>query len=1062
MTTTTEPKDQRSGIANENIQELLDAEDSVKWSVLQGAQQYVTPDALARQCFELLPSRTMASIIDPQAGKGALINFGGYYTERFAIEIDNRIVLPNGNPICGNCVKVAEVMDDLHPGMIFECANANPPFAKRWKVGDKVIDSTEWTWNWVTTHACYGFFISNHKTIERLGYDKHPFTYHYEIKEGVWDNCEVVIGIVHWHNKAATATDRYVLRQHWEEIKDVVNEERGPLPEFNISLDAKGKLKTYLSTRSKIKKKLTSIEIQKLARINGQHPVTLTTERETRKLLSHLTDCGFYTIAPAAAKAITNALAEVAKSACPIMNVKDYELVAYTEEEDTLECVAENTHGFVVGQKYELQTASYNVTRHIERNKIHYDDETQQTYTAPHHCTLSGQDRYIQVSDSQHRSHRFMEYPDEENKFEHHDSLLWQIFKKPVIQTVADRFPAQVDANLKILRSCEMLAGFKYYPGQLHYLSRVATKDYALIGADTGTGKSLMAITLITLKGPDRALIVAPGGTMRSSDCDEDDEDDANDFQASQWIVELRTFAPFLQVFELFNMEDYDRILDANNGELPPGVYVTYYEAMFQNKARETRPASWNDKKLIDYVQKKFEIPVKQHLDDPDEGWCSTLGKEKNGIRCIIEPCMSTLIGHRFDMVLLDEGHKVCHLGSNMTQMLIRLQPRYRYVLTATPIPNLVSNVFSIMGWLCVNDWHLKDRRNPAWPYAREEIGLFEDTFMSVERDHTQEQINKEKDPKWQGKCVKKSPVISSPARLLKILKPTLAHVSKEACNPNLVPCKVIDVRVGMGREQAILYGFFLDRSNIPCGNPLIRARKQIAWLRGVCADPAGFTHGGPEVKSNYNPKTIATMEIMREVLDRGEQVVFVSARIGQTNTIHWKLREAGVTISRIDSTVPPDMHAYQANLFKTGKTRVLLMGVKCAMGYSFPRCPNLIIGSIEYAYGPLAQAKGRVWRVNSQFPVTVWCILHDHSIETVMFDTVATKEDAATICLLGQRVPRDFVPVDLDEILAETVTQFQTDNQPTEYELESQWPRLRDKIAVASRQNRAKLIPNF
>lgn len=1051
--TTLDPKEQRSGIANENLQELIDCEDSAKWTAITGAQQYCTPDDLAAKCVNLLPILTPSSVLDPQAGKGALLNVGGWRTQRFAIEIDNRIVNPNADNICGNCVKAAEALDDLSPGLLFECVNANPPFAKRWKVGEKVIDSTEWTWQFVTTHGCFGFFISNYKTIERLGIHKHPYVYHYETHANVWPNCEVVIGVVHWHNKEAKASNPGELKHVWDQVRDVINEERGPLPPFNIYLDKQDKLKTYLSTRSKIKKKLSSAEIQKLARVSGQHPVTLTTERETRKLLSHLIECGFYTISPEASGAIKDALAQVAKNACPIMPVKDYELVAYSEEEDELECIHPNEHGFEVGKRYEFSTASYNTLRHIERNKIHYNEETKETYTLPHHCTLQGQDRYLQVCDSQGRYHRFLEQPDEDNPLHHTDEVLWEIFRKPTVETIADRFPAQVEANLRILRSCEMLAGFKYYPGQLHYLARVATKDYALIGAETGTGKSLMAITMIALKGPERALIIAPQGTMRSSEFEGDDEDET-DYKASQWIVELRTFAPFLQVFELFSMDDYQRILDANGGNLPNGVYVTYYEAMFQNKARESRPASWDDKKLTDYIKKKFEITVPPNPDDVDEGWCKTIGMEKNGIRCIIEPCMATLIGHHFDMVLPDEAHKVCHLSSNLTQMLIRMQPRWRYALTATPIPNIVTDIFSVMGWLCVQDWYKKDRRNPAWPYGREDIGIFEETFLSLERDHTQEEINKAADPEWKGKCVKKSPVISSPARLLKILKPNLAHVSKESCNPNLVPCKVIDVRVGMGKEQSILYGHFLDRGNIPCGNPLVRARKQIAWLRGICADPAGFTHGGPEVKSNYNPKTIATLEVIRQVLEKGEQVVFVSARIGQTNTIHWKLREAKVSIARIDSTVPAEMHAYQANLFKAGKARVMLMGVKCAMGYSFPACPNLVVGSIEYAYGPLAQAKGRVWRVNSKYPVTVWCILHDHSIETVMFDTVATKEDAATICLLGQRMPRDFKPVDFDEILADSVTQFQYDNQPTEQELESQWPKLRDKIIAAQSPN--------
>ena len=41
---------------------------------------------------------------------------------------------------------------------------------------------------------------------------------------------------------------------------------------------------------------------------------------------------------------------------------------------------------------------------------------------------------------------------------------------------------------------------WKFYPGQLDYLSRVGCKDFALIAADVGTGKTLMSTALIRLK----------------------------------------------------------------------------------------------------------------------------------------------------------------------------------------------------------------------------------------------------------------------------------------------------------------------------------------------------------------------------------------------------------------------------------------------------------------------------------------------------------------------------------------------------------------------------------
>jgi hypothetical protein len=243
-----------------------------------------------------------------------------------------------------------------------------------------------------------------------------------------------------------------------------------------------------------------------------------------------------------------------------------------------------------------------------------------------------------------------------------------------------------------------------------------------------------------------------------------------------------------------------------------------------------------------------------------------------------------------------------------------------------------------------------------------------------------------------------------------------------------------------------------MDRGHISGANALVRARKQIAYLRGICADPANFEHGGPAVATNFNPKTVAVLELTASILERGEQVVIVSARIGQTDEFCRRLIESigRDRLARIDSTVPASHHNAESNRFKRGEARVMLMGIKCAKGYSYDLCPNLIVASLEYAYGSLHQAMGRVWRVASKYPVTTYCILHQDSIEETMFDIVATKKDAATICLHGERVPRDFHPVTLEEILASHLnqaTQRPMTNSRDEAECESDWPRLRTRL---------------
>ncbi len=1059
MTTTF--KEARSGIDMANLQEVLDAESSAGHALLKGQQQYTTPDWLVADCNSVLRRKlgyvTPATVIDPQVGQGALLKFGGYGTRRFGCDIDNRLDGIEGvDVITGNCVKLFELIAELFPNLKFVCVNANPPFGKKLKQADgSLIDSTEVTWNWAISHGTYGYFIANASTIERMGWNKHPAVYEYQVHPGnkIWTNVrdELKIGIIFWKHPpgAVNATPPHEVIQAWSQLKAIMDEERHSRPPFNIYLDKKGFLKTYLSVRHKLKRRLSNEQIQRLHRINDCHPLTLTTERETRDLMGELIQCGFYEIEPAAKTAIEQALLEVNRCACPVMPVTAFESVAYADEEDTLECkVTCETGGmrFTAGRKYKLDTGVYRFTDKFKRNKVHFNEQTGVTYTREHECQLSGQDRYIQITDDNNRAHMFMDRPRHDDEHQHPEAMLWEIFKQPEVKTVADTMADVIERNLAVLRSCEILAGYKYYPGQLGYLARVGVKDHGLIAAGTGAGKSLFALSLIAMKAPERCLIIAPQGTMRSSEADVDDDEEQEECNASQWLVEIANFTPYLQVFELFSESDYQRICSLNNGTLPPGVYVTYYEAFGLNGARESCPENWNDEKLNSVV-KGMGLPPLPLVEGEPRAWCDTVGKEIDGVRCIVAPSLATSIGHLFDCVMLDEVHKIKNLDGVMGKALLRMQPRYRYGFSATPIPNTVSDIFSIMGWLNVPEWYKGGRRNAAWPYSREELSRFNTTFLSQERDFTQEEMNRERDPEWRGICAKNSPVISAPARLLKLLKPSMSYIGKEECNPDYKSPKIIDVRVPLGKAQAALYGHYLQRHNVPGRHPLIRARRQTAWLRAICADPAGFRHGGPRVTSNMNPKVLAILQLTAQVLAEGEQVVIINSRIGITNTIQDKLAEAGVPMARIDSTVTAEQHSYQANLFKSGKARVMLMGIKCAAAHSFSQCTREIIGSIEYSYGPFGQACGRIDRVNSRPGVTIYCILHKMSIEEVMYEVMSLKGDSSDLCLRGRRIPRDYKPVDGSEILATAIDRFDLTGATPETECAAAWPILRKAI---------------
>lgn len=1059
-------KQNRSGIDVDTIDEQIRAEDSAKWSTLQNTQQYYTPVWLVEKIermlrgHELLPQNYYGTVIDPQCGNGNLLRIGKKDTwhpcKVFGADIDKRDIDQHFkiNKVVCDTVKLAGILDSVYDNeydynrnnqkqRLFSAVYCNPPFGKRWKVGDEVVDSSVFTWNWATSNSQLVVFISNKNTIEKNGWHEGEHVVEYWTETGCWDNCDVEVGVVIWHNKSVDFCSSHVTENVWNETSLIIEEESKNRPKWNVWLTPGGKLKVYLSRLTKMKFKMSRDDVLQLNSLMDAHPLSLIAERETRTLLKQMIDSGKYLIEPQALAAINDAVSQGEEQACPITDPTDFMLTAYADEEEELECVDPGNLNLTVGKKYSIRTNTYNFTQRFTRTKTHYNAEDDEMYSKEHECAISGQDRAVIVTDNKNTTLVFKRHTRDNVDWEIDDAELFKVFKKPEIRSLADKCKDKYNLNKHLLSTCETMGGFQYYPGQKDYLARIGIKDYGQIAAAVGTGKSLMAISLIAMKAPKRTLICAPRGTIKG----EDGED--QEYNPSQWVAEIHKFAPFLRVFELFSMEDYHRITKQNNGKLPLGVYITYYEALTLNKSAESCPGSWDDKKLHHETCRLLGVSDEEEqyaLPEPPDGdpayWAKRVGQSREGIRCIMTPNMATRIGGNFDCVILDENHYACNLDSLRTQALIRLQPKYRYGLSATPIPNRVDNMFSLMGWLCVPDWYKGDRRNAAWPYSKDELTRFQNTFLTKERDFTREGDKRKENPWYKGKCESVSPVIASPARLLKLISPTLSFIDKKTCNPELVSCTIRDVRVELGKQQAKLYAHFLQRGNIPGKNPLVIARKQSAYLRGICADPMGFDtkkRGGPEVESNINPKILATIKLVLEMHARGEQCVVVSSRIGISNTIANLLEQAGITYSRIDSTVSPDNHSTQSNWFKDKKTDVMLMGIKCAVGYSFPACPNMIITSLEWSYGSKEQAEGRVFRVNSQFPVNIWCILHAATIEELMFDKVATKKDAATICLHGERMPVDFKPIDMNELISQAGDMFNIKTSRDELEVEQE-----------------------
>lgn len=985
-------------------------------------------------------SNRPASVIDPQSNGTGLISAFPFTAARYTIAPEDP--RSNTNHLKGDCREAGRILSEVYPDAVWECGVASP-IGLNWRT-DSPLD---WTWQFLQRHTRYGcMVVPASPSAEEM-------IHHWSVSsvEAFGENRLI------YYDTGREVTP--CLREQFSGVKEIHRQESGRrVPEFNVwirddsTMDARnGSLGVFFPVRDRITLNIPMTDLDGWASLDGRTPQSLTVERPNRVRLQNLLVSGVK-IQDEARQAITEAITEAERVSTPIMPVTDFERVAYLDEEDSITCV--NSWGpFREGEKYPVSFRSYTFRQNFNRRKPHYNEATGEMETIEHECTLSGQDRKVVVGD-----YEFMSNPDENNEYQLNESRLWEIFSRPPVITVADRYPERVAEIRRNLEAMEVISDIQYFPGQLEYLSRVLVRDSALIAAETGTGKSLMAISCYVAKGADRCLVVCPKGVASS-----DSED-----EMSQWVEEINRFAPHIECFKLFTKRDYDQIVSLN-GELPPGIYVTYYDAFFKNGGMEScsRLAGgeprWRDDKLAKPLKMTpedlAELMGRESVEDTHD-LIGTVGQERNGIRSIVKPSLSTLVGHHFDMMCLDEAHSIKGMDAQITQAVIRLSPRYRFAFTATPVPNTVADIFPIIGWVCVENWYRGGISNAAFPYRREDFNNFLAAFLSKERDWTAEQMLARSRRRRARRIEKTSPVLASPTRLLKILKPSIAYITKGQCNADYLPPRIVDVRVPMGEAQARLYAHFTQLNRIErtiagtrVQSPLVRTSAQIEWLRTICTDPTYASSRAtdafaPEVNDPFNPKIAAIMELTANALHSGEQVVIVNARKGITNVIHDLLEEAGVPVSRIDSSERSGNHAEESNLFKRGNTRVMLMGIKCAVGHSYAQCKNLIIGSLEYSPGPFEQAKGRVDRLTSK-EARIYCILCRNSIEEVMFDTVAMKDDASKIILRGQRVPRDFVPVDMSEVLMDSIIAWNGHDENTipEAECGAQWEALKERM---------------
>ena len=571
-------------------------------------------------------------------------------------------------------------------------------------------------------------------------------------------------------------------------------------------------------------------------------------------------------------------------------------------------------------------------------------------------------------------------------------------------------------------------------PFQAEDLARAALQDGAIIAWEPGMGKSLAAIAWPLVKKARRTLLVAPGSLHH------------------QLTISAAKFFG-IRLIPIKSSEDLIayKLNSSPPGAGPPQFYLTSYQSLGLNGGDEWSPEFGH----------KGQPRTNKILLKRRKAWCNEqgvryqgfgIGETRNGITCVWTPTMARLAAayDSFDCVVVDEGTRLQGSESRIGASVRLLNPRYRLVLTGTPIKNRLESIFWLASWAAGT--------YGRWPYSPTEDARehFADSFLKKERFITREIKAKELGLKI-ANTTKRSNRICSIHRLWKTLAPVIIRRRKADCGIEIATKTVKPIIIKPGKSQLAVYKYHIE-------NPPLRGKKkgskpahrrnqvgmQITNLRLAALCPStdalaeAFTGGdGPRRSwTEWTPKLFACLEIIRECLSRGEQVIIGSPFREFSRILYEKLEEAEVPAALLDGDTSPEERGLQADQFKKKAYPVLIAGLKAmGEGHSFENCSHLILPALSYAYDENEQFIHRIWRLNSPGPVTIHPIVMRGSIDEKLHEIFMEKADASNLAIDGRLFTEPDQDIDLERVLLETIQAFNhAEDSVDEQELILQW----------------------
>lgn len=446
-----------------------------------------------------------------------------------------------------------------------------------------------------------------------------------------------------------------------------------------------------------------------------------------------------------------------------------------------------------------------------------------------------------------------------------------------------------------------------------------------------------------------------------------------------------------------------------------------------------------------------------------------------NASRCIYSPSLADLCQDCFGAIVVDEGTKIKGEETIISLGVRQINAPYRLVMSATPIKNRFPDVFRLAHMVCGGH----EEPTPRFPYGNLNAEDFAEEFLFNERT-----VKIDENGNKLRAYSKLTPQVCNVHRAWKLFAPIILRRRKDNCGEDIVPKVRHVVRVPMGLSQAAVYQYHLNAKYLNCnGKKAVGA--QLQALRIAAANPASqllhspaghFVAGSPRSQYYYIPKVASTLTLIQQAMERGEQAVVFGAFNDSLDVLSARLREAGVRHLVLDGRIPQHKRGQLTRQFKLGPPRsvkeglsprqsefpVMLVGECMAELHSLHLCNNAILSSFSWAYDKFEQFINRIHRLNSPWPVNIWSVICEGSIDRKLEASLHEKGDASGLVLDGHLLDDNPSEVNLAELLQIAHEEFDSVKTMDELELVKGWPSLRASLSKAFVKWRASNIPHF